>query len=164
MKKLLVFAILAILLGACSSPVTVEMTPTAEPTVTLVPTIVPTKTIVPTVTIVPSATDVPCLEAEARDFDIALIVLEKQCFGSAGCLVTVIPEVAFSGIRYPYDCVEMLPGKTYTLIYEIYGGEDGTLTFNLTIEDGGYAAKETMISTAHKDDELTVKAVRLLGN
>jgi hypothetical protein len=163
MKKLFVFAsLLTLILVSCASP-SVEVIdtpkekdswveePFIEVPTAIPPTTAPTPTLKP-----PTATSVPPPEPTIDDFLIELIVMEKQCFGSAGCLITVRPELTFINL-------ESLPsGKSYTLIYEIYGGEDGTLTFNLTIEGDHYRFNEETISTANLNDELTVEAVRLI--
>jgi hypothetical protein len=160
MKKMMVImAMLGILLTACGAPtpeivivketVIVVVTAIPEPSPTVKPTVKPTRTPV----IIPTARP---YTPKVEDYQLELIVIEKQCFGSAGCLITVRPDLAYGGFPTP-------SGKEYMLVYEIIGGEDGVEIFNLTIhDDGQYTFRDLTISTAHKDDELTVEIVELL--
>lgn len=94
--------------------------------------------------------------ADLADFMVELIVVEKQCFGSAGCNVTIEPELFYDGPPLPSSA-------RYTLVYEVQGGEDGPLTFNIDIEGDSYSYDQELISTARSEDELTVELVRLLS-
>lgn len=57
------------------------------------------------------------VEPAPEDFLIELDITEQQCFGSAGCNVTVEPSVTYLGLE-PYD-----PNTTYRLTFEVTGGE-----------------------------------------
>ncbi len=157
MKKLLIACISLVLAGCGVMPtpriivVTATVPPTALPTA--VPTAAPLSTAPPRPTsLPPTETPVPLL---LEDFEMELIVIEKVCFGSAGCNITVQPELFYGG-------PPLAPGDTYTLIYEVYGSEDGTLTFNLKITGEQYTVEDERISTAHQSDELTAAVVRIL--
>jgi hypothetical protein len=105
-----------------------------------------------------SFTNTPSEPAESEaitlsNFGIDLVVLESQCFDTAGGLVTVEPDVS---------AVDVPPaGYRATLVYEIRGGEN-TETFNIEITGSDYSYDEHLISTADCSDELTVVPTRLL--
>ena len=86
------------------------------------------------------------------DFDIDLIVMEDECFDTAGALVTVEIDL---GWRVPID------GRV-TLVYTIYGGEYGSDTFNLDIEGDTYSYDSKVISTASCYYDLQVEVVRVI--
>lgn len=63
-------------------------------------------------------------EPDPDNFTLTPKILEKKCFGLAGCNVTFRVEVS-------YDGPKLDPTRTYELTYEVKGGEDqfiGTLT------------------------------------
>lgn len=66
------------------------------------------------------------------DFHIDLLVLESECFGSAGALVVVEPELEYLGYAgLPQD-------STWLLVYEIHGAEDREVR-NIELDwDGTY--------------------------
>jgi len=99
-------------------------------------------------------------EPVLSDYSLDLIVVEKRCFGSAGCIITVIPELIYITPVKP----KLIEGEVFILIYEIYGGKDGTLTFNLTIAGDEIWYDAERIHTASSTDVLTVKAVSFLKN
>lgn len=57
----------------------------------------------------------------AGDFKLAVKVLEKKCFGSAGCNVTYRVDLTYTGAS-PLD-----PDTTYELTYEVRGLEDSAI-------------------------------------
>ena len=59
-------------------------------------------------------------EPEVDDFTIELRTTRRQCFGSAGCNLTVEPELTYGGLSTDLD-----PDATYEITYEIRGDEDG---------------------------------------
>lgn len=91
----------------------------------------------------PAYTPVP------TDFAIALITTEKQCFGSAGCIVSFTIDVSYVGTQLPD------PAKTFTVVYDILGGEDPkTASFEVSGDEISYT-KDDSISTASSDAVLT---------
>jgi hypothetical protein len=90
---------------------------------------------------------------DVADFSIELDVKSKQCFGSAGCNVTVEPELS-----YAYDSEDLDPDATYEITYEISGGEDGEVidTLDLTNQED-VSFSETMVSTTSSGTELTAE-------
>lgn len=72
------------------------------------------------------------------DFEVRLRTKRKQCFGSAGCNVTV-------GINPRYVGSQTLPDTgTIEVTYEISGDESGPVTNTFTVEGGkaSYTAEE----------------------
>lgn len=75
-------------------------------------------------------------DPKPADFKLTVKTLEKQCFGSAGCLVTYrISDVTYSGPGLDED-------KSYEITYKVTGLKDpkiGTFTLN---GDGSYSVDE----------------------
>jgi hypothetical protein len=91
-------------------------------------------------------------EPKLSDFTLKLVELKREKFGSAGANVTYKIE---AGWGPTYD-----PDKTYQLIYEVRGGEDGPERNYLEVIGDEYRTEdEQSISTANVDGKLTVKAV-----
>lgn len=68
-------------------------------------------------------------KAPAREeCSLDLKTKSRQCFGSAGCNVTLEPNLSYLG-PLPLD-----PDKTYSITYEVRGSEDGAIiqTMELT--------------------------------
>jgi hypothetical protein len=105
--------------------------------------------------------DTPVFENDdpvVSDFMLDLILLEDECYGSAGALLTVEPDLTWLGNDSKLDA-----GEDWTLIYEIHGGEYGTETYNLTVhgDDGSYSYDEHIISTASCYYDVSVEIVRV---
>lgn len=86
-----------------------------------------------------------------NDFKLAIKVLSKQCFGSAGC------NVSYRIILATYTGPELDPSETYEVTYVVRGGEDGpvTNTFSVTGDESSVDSEES-VSTKSKDSKLTV--------
>lgn len=85
------------------------------------------------------------------DFSLELRVKDKQCFGSAGCNVTVEVEPAMTDLS-------RLEGLTVELTYEITGIEDGPLVGTLEFdEEGNYSRAEEDVRTTHAGATVKVK-------
>lgn len=88
-----------------------------------------------------------------KDFKLTAKVLNKQCFGSAGCNVTYRVQVAkYTGQPLPDD-------TTFEVTYQVAGPDDGTQVGTFTVT-GGKAEmdSETMASTSSAGVTLKVKA------
>ncbi len=83
------------------------------------------------------------------DFQIAVKVLEKRCFGSAGCNLTFRIDVGWT--------TPPAPDKTYEVVYQINGGEEPKI--NRFTTTGGMVtyAREERIGT--KDSKAVLTAV-----
>lgn len=85
------------------------------------------------------------------DFAIDVKVMKKSCFGSAGCNVTYQIDPRYTGTA-------SLDGHTYTVVYEITGGEDGPQINNFTIRNGAASYPTTeRIGTSSSKAALTAK-------
>ena len=77
-----------------------------------------------------------------RSFKLEVKTLEKDCFGSAGCLVSFRVEPTYRGYVSELD-----PAITYEVTYEVTGDEDGPIvkTFEITGNqvDYGWTDEET---------------------
>jgi hypothetical protein len=91
-------------------------------------------------------------EPKLSDFKLEVKELRRQKFGPAGANITY--HIAAS--REPaYD-----PDKTYTLVYEVRGGEYGPVRNYMVIRGEKYTSEnDQFISTSHVDQRLTVKAL-----
>lgn len=90
---------------------------------------------------------------QASDFKLTPKVLEKKCYGSAGCLISFRIEVSYTGTSQPD------PAKTYEVTYEVKGGKEPlTNTLRITGTRAMVEDRET-IQTASSKDELTVVTV-----
>lgn len=85
------------------------------------------------------------------DVELKLKTKDKQCFGSAGCNVTVEPRVTLdTGIP---------DTGTLTIYYTIRGAEDGALEGNIEVDlsDKTYTRDEPTVSTSGSGKKLTIK-------
>ncbi|NUK48834.1 hypothetical protein HRW14_00620 [Streptomyces lunaelactis] len=87
-----------------------------------------------------------------EEFSLDLKTKSKQCFGSAGCNVTVEPNLSYLG-PLPLD-----PDKTYSITYEVRGGEDGAIiqTMELTNQTS-LSYHPVVMSTATSGAKLTAE-------
>jgi hypothetical protein len=92
-------------------------------------------------------------QVDADSFSIALRTTERQCFGSAGCNVTVEPELTYLGSSGDLD-----PDAVYEITYEIHGDESGPViqTAELTNQTS-LSYRPSLISTASASTELSVE-------
>lgn len=90
---------------------------------------------------------------KAEDFIIAIKVLEKKCFGSAGCNVTFRIDPAYSGAA---------DSSSTEVTYEVLGGEDPIIN-TFTIDSAGTASfdSEEFVSTPSSGGELTAKVTNV---
>lgn len=88
------------------------------------------------------------------DFVINLRTIEKKCFGSAGCNVTVSIDPTYVGSGAIPDA--------FKVTYEIRGGEDGPeiSTFSVEGDTVSYDGEER-ISTSSSDAELEAVATEV---
>lgn len=66
----------------------------------------------------------------ADDFTIELRTTSRQCFGSAGCSITVEPALAYTGLTDDLD-----PDAVYQITYEIKGDESGPILKTAELSD-----------------------------
>ena len=86
-----------------------------------------------------------------EDFILHVKILEKDCFGSAGCNLTYKIEPAYTGPA-------LEPGARWDVTYEITGGDDDEIsTFEFGGTDTGYVSyvpREERISTPRSSSAL----------
>lgn len=87
-----------------------------------------------------------------QEFTVTLKTTRKQCFGSAGCNVSLEPGLSYSG-AVPLD-----PDKTYSITFEVRGGEDGPViqTMELTNQDS-VSYQPIALSTTRSGSKLTAE-------
>lgn len=106
------------------------------------------------VTPTPSPSPTP-FDASPADWRIDLKILRKQCFGSAGCNVTVRIQPEYVGPA------ELPEEGVIEVTYQIHGGEDVHIN-TFEVEAGvAYHEDEERISTASSGDVLTAKATEV---
>ncbi|MER6955014.1 hypothetical protein [Streptomyces sp. NPDC000618] len=87
------------------------------------------------------------------DFTMELRTTERQCFGSAGCNVTVEPILAYVGVWNGVD-----PDAVYSITYEIRGDESGPVIETAELSDEtSLSYSPSMISTASSGKKVSVK-------
>lgn len=69
-------------------------------------------------------------EVTADSFTIKLKTTSRQCFGSAGCNLTVEPDLAFLGDSSAID-----PNAVYDITYEIRGDQSGPVIETAKLSD-----------------------------
>lgn len=110
----------------------------------------------PSVPSSPAAADVPVDDAEPvapapTDFEVNLKVTSKECFGSAGCLVTFVIDPVYLGDT------STLEGQ-WTVTYEIEGTQDGPYINSFDLDgDSVYYDKEEMVQTPSSSSKLAAE-------
>jgi hypothetical protein len=91
-------------------------------------------------------------EVDADSFSIKLRTTERQCFGSAGCNVTVEPDLTYEGLE------DLDPDAVYEITYEIRGDESGPVIETAELSDETTLSYQpTMISTVSSGTKVSVK-------
>lgn len=90
---------------------------------------------------------------DASSFSIDLRTTKRQCFGSAGCNITVEPE-----LTYLADSADIDPDAIYEITYEIHGDESGTVigTMELTAQTS-VSYQSTYLSTSSSATKVTAE-------
>ncbi|WLW50749.1 hypothetical protein [Streptomyces sp. YU58] len=92
-------------------------------------------------------------EVDADDFTVVLRTTKRQCFGSAGCNVTVEPKLSFLGVTEDID-----PDSVYEITYEIRGDEDGPVIETAELSDRtSLNFTPSLISTSSSGTKLSVE-------
>lgn len=97
-------------------------------------------------------------DLDADSFTIELKTKSRQCFGSAGCNLTVEPNLSLV-----VDSEDVDPDATYEITYEIRGDESGPVieTAELT-EQTSLSYTPSSISTASASTKVSVKITDVL--
>ncbi|WP_249126132.1 hypothetical protein [Streptomyces sp. A2-16] len=109
---------------------------------------------VPDVEFVSPATEPTYSQVDADSFSIDLRTTSRQCFGSAGCNVTVEPD-----LTYLCSSGDVDPDAVYEITYAIHGDESGPViqTAELT-NRASLSYRPSLISTASASTELSVRS------
>ncbi|MEU3842904.1 hypothetical protein AB0E88_23060 [Streptomyces sp. NPDC028635] len=86
------------------------------------------------------------------DFALTLRTTDQQCFGSAGCNITVEPKLSYTSLT------SLDPEKTYSITYEIHGDESGPIieTMDLTDQDQ-LSYQPISLSTSSRSTKVTAE-------
>lgn len=87
----------------------------------------------------------------AADFKLTAKITEQTCYGEAGCAVSFVPVVAYTGPA-------LSPSQTWVITYQVSGIESGTKVGKLVMA-GSTPAKQTdkRVRTAAEDSKITLK-------
>ena len=166
MKKLIgvVIGVLVILAGigiaGGDGQETAEAAPTTEaPASTVEESTTATTEVTTTTTQPTTTTTTEPYEIDITDVSVELIVLESQCFGSAGAVVVVEPDLRVE----PRALEALSSGTPYTIIYDVTGIEEGVNTYRIeTHGDGTYSYEEHVLSTATCDYNLKAEVTAVI--
>ena len=86
----------------------------------------------------------------ASDIKLTPKIVDKQCFGSAGCSVSIMVKMAYGG---PVLSEE----ETFAVTYEVQGGEDGPIIGTFEVTGKTYVEQEESLSTRSPKAKITVK-------
>lgn len=82
------------------------------------------------------------------DFEVAIKVKSKQCFGSAGCNITWEPRLTYTGPDIP-------DSDSYDITFVVRGGDDGDQIETINTTGRHYTPEEYMTSTRSSAVQLT---------
>lgn len=86
-------------------------------------------------------------------FSVELRTTKRQCFGSAGCNLTVEPEFTYLGVSEDVD-----PDAVYEITYEIRGDDSGPVIQTAELSDQtSVNYTPTFLSTASSGTKVSVK-------
>jgi hypothetical protein len=144
----------AILLTACGSAANTARTSTST-TAPIVQAAATTTTEEATTT--EDATTTIDYVPTAADFTVAITILSKECFGSAGCDLTYRVQPTYGG-PVPLD-----PSTQYTVTYNVGGGQEGDQVESFTIQGTSASVDEQeSIQTASSKTKLTTTVTNVL--
>jgi hypothetical protein len=86
----------------------------------------------------------------ASDITLRPKVTDKQCFGSAGCSVTIKIDMSYRG-------PDLSPDETWAVTYEVSGDEDGPIIGTFDITGDQYTVNEESLSTKSKSTKVSIK-------
>ncbi|WP_405994781.1 hypothetical protein [Streptomyces sp. NBC_00986] len=93
------------------------------------------------------------ITVDADSFTIGLKTTARQCFGSAGCNVTVEPDLTLLGDTEAID-----PDAVYEITYEIHGDESGPVIETAELSDRtSLNYTPSMISTASSGTQVSAE-------
>lgn len=97
------------------------------------------------------------VQVTAKDVAVKVRTVEKNCYGSAGCVLIVEPIITAKDQQAAFDAGGFEVTVTYT------GAVDGPAVETVTIHEGGeYERPQSMLSTKVQDDKITAKVTDVL--
>jgi len=103
----------------------------------------------------PTTTPPPVVLPKPADFTIGINIIEKTCFGSAGCNITYRIDPKYNGTT-------RLPSKEITVVYEVRGGDGPQINrFTLTGGQASFPAEEH-IQTKSSSSDLTAVVTQVI--
>ncbi|MFI5875619.1 hypothetical protein ACIBAH_24775 [Streptomyces sp. NPDC051445] len=100
-----------------------------------------------------TATETAYAALTPADFTMELRTTKRQCFGSAGCNVTVEPTLSYVGAYKGID-----PDAVYSITYEIRGDQSGPVIETAELSDEtSLSYTPSLISTATASKKVSVK-------
>jgi hypothetical protein len=103
----------------------------------------------------PTTTKAPEYVPTVADFQLEIIEIKRSCFGSAGCNITykIVPT---------YTGPSVSSNKSYTIIYEVQGGDD-VKSDNFTMRGSDASVKSQDFISTPSNPTLTATVTRVLG-
>lgn len=87
---------------------------------------------------------------KAADIKLTAKITDKQCFGSAGCLITFKVNMAYSGPDLSTD-------DTWEVTYEVTGIKDGPMIGSFDITGDTYDVNEVNVDTTSSKKKISIK-------
>lgn len=92
-------------------------------------------------------------ELTPADFEMKLRTTRRQCFGSAGCNLTVEPDLTYTGLTGDID-----PDAVYDITYEIKGDESGPVIATAELSnETNLNYRPSLITTVSSGTKVSVK-------
>ncbi|GID32660.1 hypothetical protein [Paractinoplanes brasiliensis] len=98
----------------------------------------------------PETTAPPGPDLSPSDIRLTPKVAEKNCFGSAGCNVTVKVQMAYQGPALSED-------ETFEVTYELLGDENGPIIGTFEVSGPSYTEDEQSLSTKSSKTKISAK-------
>lgn len=94
------------------------------------------------------ATGGPTLVASA--IELTPKVIDKQCFGSAGCNVSIKVQMSYGG-------PDLSPDDTFAVTYQVTGDESGPIIGTFEVTGSQYTEQEESLSTRSSKTKISIK-------
>jgi len=99
--------------------------------------------------------ETPALELGPDDFALEVKIVEKQCFGSAGCNIEYKVEPTYKGQ------VADLEDETIDITFKVLGDDSGAQTGTITLDGGSYDLMTRSASTSGDAVKLKAKVTEV---
>jgi hypothetical protein len=84
------------------------------------------------------------------DFALTTKITDKQCFGSAGCNISLEVKMAYGG-------QDLSAGDTWLITYEITGDESGPIVGSIEVKGDTYEVNRESLSTKNSKTKIDIK-------